>query len=147
MVVEALGNLNGLVEIVDSDIVTSITPVICKYEVGIADGVYFNFLSWEEVENFRKKVKRSICKNIDFLVCVFYRYKKTNGKEVSLWSDFHYVRFGLEEAGKLEIKVHHFKGTRKLPLDILIKKIVEKINERVEAKGFKHLKFIRLIGH
>ncbi|RJX16177.1 hypothetical protein CW703_02385 [Candidatus Bathyarchaeota archaeon] len=147
LVVEALKDFNTHTETADLDTVTTVTPVICKYEIGIADGVYFNFLSQNEAEKFRKQLKGKIYKNLDFLVCVFYRYVRDNGKQVPLWSDFQYVRFNFEETGILKIEVHHFKGTRKLPLDILIRKIVDRINEKIGEKGLRPLQFIRLLGH
>ncbi len=147
LIVEALKDLNGHVEIADPDIIATTTPITCKFEIGIAEGVAFNFLSENEFKRFKKQMKSKTCKTLDFLVCVFYRYKREDGKEVSLWSDFHHVRFGLEEPRILEVKVHHFKGTRKLPLNILIRKLIDKINEKTLIEGLKPLHPVKIIGH
>ena len=47
----------------------------------------------------------------------------------------------------LRILIHQFKGTRKLPLDILIEKIVEKINEKTKTLGLKAIKINIIRGH
>ena len=146
-IVEALKDLNGYVEVVDPDIIATTTPITCRFEVGIAEGKIFNFLSEDELKRFKKLMKNRICKILDFLVCIFYRYKREDGKEVSLWSDFHHVRFNLEGSKTLEVKVHHFKGTRKLPLNVLIRKIVDRINEKILVEGLKPLHPIRIVGH
>ncbi len=147
LVIEALYELNSKTEIADSELVTTISPVTCKYEIGIAEGVYFNYLTKEEVKKLKEYVKKNTPDYLDFIFYIFFKYKKENGKEVSLWSDSNYIRFNMTQTGRLKILVHQFKGTRKLPLDALIKKIIEKINEKTEAQGLKKIKLETLRGH
>ncbi|MGP3703296.1 MAG: hypothetical protein ACKD6N_05935 [Candidatus Bathyarchaeota archaeon] len=146
LIVEAFKELNGCIETLTPKILTPTPRSKCIFEVGIAEGTTFIFLGKDEVEKFKEYVKRDSVKNIDFLVRTLYKYKKGE-KEISLWSDFYYVRFMFEEHNKFKILINHFKGTRKIPLDILIKKLIQTINKRLKVEGFKPLRIVKIVGH
>ena len=147
LIIEALNELNNKTEIADGDLVTTVSPVTCKYEIGIAEGVYFNFLIEDEIKKIKEQVRKKPFNILDFIFYVFFKHIRGDGKEVSLWSDSDYVRFNLTQTKKLKILVHQFKGTRKLPLDVLIKKIVERINEKAQMQGLKPVKLEVIRGH
>jgi len=147
LIVEALGELNGVLEDVPQDLSSSSGRPRCKYEIGMADRFYFNYLDGEECKRLKKQLTRRSSKVLDFLVCIFYRNVGKDGKDTALWSDWQYVRFLFEELGRLEINVHHFKGTRKIPLDVLIQRFVTYLNERARKRKLEALKLIELIGH
>jgi len=147
LIVEVFEELNGYVETLTSKTLTSIAPSKCIFEVGIAEGLTFTFLGKNEVKKFKEYIKRNSTRNLDFLIRTLYRYRKSKKKEVSLWSDFYYVRFMFEDYDKLEILVNHFKGTRKIPLDILIRKLIQFINKRLKREGFKPLRIVKIVGH
>lgn len=147
LIIEALEELNNKTEIADSDIIATVTPVICKYEIGIAEGVYFNFLTEKEVMKIKEQVKKKIFDYLDFIFYIFFRHTRDDGKVVSLWSDSNYVRFDMTQSRKLKILLHQFKGTRKFPLDVLIKKITGGINEKTTMLGLRPLRLEAIRGH
>ena len=146
LIIDALKELNNQTEIVNSDMVTSVSPVTCKYEVGIAEGVYFNFLTEKERERLEEYMKKKTFTYLDFIVYIFFKHRRDDGKDVSLWSDSNYIRFDMTQKF-LKILIHQFKGTRKLPLDILIEKIVDKINDKTKTLGLRAIKINIIRGH
>ena len=147
LIVEALEELNSVSENAPRDLASRSQSLRCKYEIGVADKLYFNYLDGDECKRLKKQLTRRSNQVLDFLVCIFYRTEGKNGKDTALWSDWQYVRFLFKGLDQLEINVHHFKGTRKIPLDVLIQKFVAYLNERARKRRLAALKLIELIGH
>jgi len=147
IVVEALEVLNNSSELISPTLVGRSVRVASTYEIGVAEGDAFNFLTDSEAKRLKRWLRKRPTKALDFLMCIFYRHIKERDQETSLWSDFQCVRFSFEERDTLQIRVHHFKGTRKIPLDILIEKIVKKINERAKIRRLGPVKLTRIRGH
>jgi hypothetical protein len=147
IIVDALEEMNGISEDAPSELASRKQSLQCKYEIGVAEKVYFNYLDDEEYRRLKKQLSKSSVRVLDFLVCIFYRTLGKNGKDTALWSDWQYVRFFLKSLGQLEINVHHFKGTRKIPLDVLIQKLVAYLNGRAKKRRLAMLKVTELIGH
>lgn len=144
LVVEAMGRLNSQLESPPSGSEDSALGLTTAYEVGVAERNSFIFLREEEVERIKRHISRGGNEVLDFFVHIAYRHNKSGGKSAPLWGDFNFVRFLFQEKGSLEIQVSHFKGTRRLPLDELIERLVAKINEEAGKRRLKPLKLIDL---
>ncbi|WP_309492338.1 hypothetical protein [Candidatus Hecatella orcuttiae] len=142
LVVEAMGRLNSQKENLPPE--GSALGLTTAYEVGVAESNSFIFLREEEVERIKRHLSKGKNDVLDFFVHIVYRHNKSGGKSAPLWGDFNFVRFLFQERGSLEIQVSHFKGTRRLPLDELIERLVAKINEEAEKRRLKPLKLIEL---
>ncbi|RLI15409.1 MAG: hypothetical protein DRO43_01240 [Candidatus Hecatellales archaeon] len=103
--------------------------VVCTLEVGVADGKDFTFLGEEEARKLRKTLKERRLPRLDFIVYANYRRSLEGAR--SLWGDLQRVRIVFPEENTAEIQVFHFKGTRRLPLDELLSRIIEQV--RLEA--------------
>jgi len=113
------------------------------FEVGIAEGTYFNNLN----EKMTEKLYRSITPwkhypILDFLIIVTYHYKLKR-KKVNLNFDYNHLRFIFSE-NELEVRLFHSKGTRRMPLDELISRIMNSINQEMEKRAMEPFSVIEL---
>jgi hypothetical protein len=118
-----------------------------EYEVGVADGVYFNFLDSSEIEKLKKHLKEKSFEKLDLLLRITYHYTKPGGGEIPLRSDAQFVRFNFEDEESVAILVHHFKGIKRIPLEELIIKLIDKINIEAKRLGFSPIQIIEIKGH
>ncbi|MBS7604844.1 MAG: hypothetical protein QXR84_01850 [Candidatus Bathyarchaeia archaeon] len=94
-------------------------------EFGVADGLVFNYLDVNTLDNLLKAISGKILRVLDFL-CIIRYYKVRSDKRVALRSDFFFLRF-LFNNDELEIQVFHEKGLQRVSTKDLVKFLVERI--------------------
>ena len=104
----------------------------CTLEVGVAEGGDFTFLNGEEAGKLRKTLKERKLPHLDFIIYANY---KRGERGRSLWGDLQRVRIVFPESYTAEIQVFHLKGTRRLPLDELLTRIVEQVRLEADKLG------------
>ncbi|MFH0749139.1 MAG: hypothetical protein V1915_04400 [Candidatus Bathyarchaeota archaeon] len=108
------------------------------FEVGIAEGIYFNYLNSEMTEKLSKSITpRKVYHNLDFIIIVTYHYNR-RGKNVPLNFDYHQLRL-IFNNGKIEMRLFHSKGTRRMAFDELFNTILRQINKKMNKKSMNSL--------
>jgi hypothetical protein len=104
------------------------------FEVGVADGLYFNYLDADAENLFAAALsnKRSF-DALDFLFVVTYHYER-DGRFNPLRFDYHHLRF-LFRAGGFDVCLYHSKGIRRFPLDEVLAAILAAINAELRRSG------------
>ncbi|HIE18998.1 TPA: hypothetical protein EYP75_04660 [Candidatus Bathyarchaeota archaeon] len=102
------------------------------FEIGIADGLEFNFIDEEEKNRWLSLLTNRIFETLDFIWIVRY-YVSKKGKNRPLKFDYYMLRF-IFRPEAMELRIHHERGTRRLSIEDLIKTIGEKINKELERK-------------
>jgi hypothetical protein len=105
------------------------------FEIGVADGLVFNFIDDEEMARWvglLTEDKREI-KTLDFILIARY-YVSREGRRRPLRFDYYILRF-IFGSEALEIRVHHERGTRRLPIDDLLRLLGEKISLELKRLG------------
>jgi len=102
-------------------------------DIGIADALAFNFIDEEEKNRWLNLMKKKAFETLDFIWIVRY-YVSKKGKNTPLKFDYYMLRF-LFRSETMELRIHHERGTRRLPIEDLIKLIGEKINKELKKEG------------
>ncbi|PVX23643.1 MAG: hypothetical protein CW691_10010 [Candidatus Bathyarchaeum sp.] len=110
------------------------------FEFGVADGIDFNFLDQNELDNALRTVNETELETLDFFFAVRYHLIRDNGKRVPLRFDYHVLRFFFQE-DVLEVRIRHEKGTQRVPLDELISFLVKQINVELSQRQLVQLFF------
>lgn len=109
------------------------------FEVGVADGSYFDYLDEETFTKLVKPLKsRKSLPVLDVLIIVSYHYSK-NGKRISLNFDHHLLRFTFKNR-ELNLYLFHMKGIRRMPLDEFLNHVINRIKERMTKNRLKTFK-------
>jgi hypothetical protein len=112
------------------------------FEVGIADGSYFQFLDHETLTklcDYHQLVKnQQISVLLDVLVIISYYYY-SHDKKISLNSDHNILRF-LITSRVLNIYLYNAKGIRRFPLDQFLQRLFDKIHEETKRQHLKTFK-------
>jgi hypothetical protein len=111
-----------------------------SFEFGVADGVGFNFLDQQELEQCLKSVDETEAETLDFFFAVCYHSVRDGGKRVPLRFDYYVLRFSFQEGG-LELRIRHERGTRRVPLDDLNDFLVKQINVDLSRRQLAPLFF------
>jgi hypothetical protein len=126
------GRLNDFRDAIETSVAGRSGPfwVERTFEVGIAEGLYFNYLDEDEV----KRVVRVLpsASAIDFIVYVNYKYRKGN-RLVSLLPDRYLIRFSFASSS---IRVFQLGGMRRTQPNDLIVLASTLIDSRAQAGGF-----------
>jgi len=124
-------NLNSLEDRVNTWVAgrSGMYSVNRTFEVGIAEGLYFNYLEEREVERISKLSPPP--PTIDFIVYINYRYLRRD-KVVSLLSDRYLVRVSVEISS---IKVFQMGGLRRTAPEDLVAVIIGSINSQAKPSG------------
>jgi hypothetical protein len=101
------------------------------FEVGIAEGLYFNYLDEDEVERVAKVLPSTSA--IDFIVYVNYKYRK-GSKIVSLLPDRYLIRFSF---ASYSIRVFQLGGMRRTPPSDVLLLASTQIDSGAQASGFQ----------
>jgi hypothetical protein len=98
------------------------------FEIGIADDIYFNYLDDETVQNLYKLLnpKRNY-RLLDFLIIVTYHYTQQK-KSIALNFDHFHFRLIFNKR-KIECRVFHNKGIRRMSINELINRIYDRIRK------------------
>lgn len=116
------------------------------FEVGVAEGIFFDRLNNEMVKRLFKPISPTRrYPLLDFLIIVTYHYLH-HGKRIALNFDYHHLRLIFNNR-RLEVRLFHSKGTKRLPLDELLKRIFNKIRERMwqSSLGGLTIKYMRVL--
>jgi hypothetical protein len=110
----------------------AVTPYLrqnCEvgFEFGVAEGLDFNFLDQEELDQCLRIVAEKDLEMLDFFFVVRYHIIRKDGKRVPLRFDYHLLRIGFYE-NSLETRIRHEKGTQHVPLDELTDFMVKQMN-------------------
>ena len=109
------------------------------FEVGIADGSYFQFLDHEtmiKLSRYHQLIKnQQISVLLDVLVIISYHYYRQN-KKISLNSDHNILRFIITPK-LLNIYLFNAKGIRRLPLDQFLQRLFNKLHEEMKRQHLK----------
>ena len=109
-----------------------------SFEIGIADGIEFNYLDEEELNRFRKGIVKKALPALDFFCVVRYHIKKS-GKRVPLKFDYHILRYTFHNKKNLELRVSHQRGIRRVSVENLVTFITKRINEELSQNRLKPL--------
>jgi hypothetical protein len=109
-----------------------------ELEFGIADGLTFSYLDGEILEHCREMIYRQVFSMLDFL-CVVRYYVIEEAKRKALRFDYHMLRFLFNEE-EVELRVYHEKGTRRLPIEDLVKFLLQDINQELVRNKSSPLK-------
>nr|MDO8100272.1 hypothetical protein [Candidatus Njordarchaeota archaeon] len=131
LITGGIGKLNDLEERVNTWVAgrSGMFSVDRTFEVGIAEGLYFNYLDKREVERISKLSPPP--STIDFIVYINYRYLKRD-KVVSLLSDRYLLRVSVDSSS---IKVFQMGGLRRTAPEDLITTIIGSINSQAKSSG------------
>ena len=138
IIVESLHDLNGYtipqVLSVASD--SGIHQGEVTFEVGVADGVNFQYFDEETFTDLVTRLKaRKPFPVLDVLIIVLYHYPK-KGKKVPLNFDHHLLRFTFTK-GELNAYLVHMKGIRRMPLDHLLHQVLDRIQRKMTENRLK----------
>ena len=104
------------------------------FEVGVAEGIDFLFLSDEIVEKLSESMTpRNQYAILDFLVIVTYHYS-SQGKNTRINFDHHQLRFLFSNDG-FEMYLFQSKGNRRMPLDEFITRVINRITEEMRQQS------------
>jgi hypothetical protein len=140
IVVQTLNKLNNFTTKLElSDTVNSKQQRLMIFEVGIADGSYFQFLDHEtktKLSAHHQLVKKQqVSVLLDVLVIISYHYYR-HDKKISLNSDHNILRF-LINSRVLNIFLYNAKGIRRLPLDQFLQHLFNKLHEELNTHHLK----------
>jgi hypothetical protein len=113
-------------------------------EIGVADGLAFNFIDDEELGRWVSLLRERRLDTLDFILIARY-YISREGRRRPLRFDYYILRF-IFRPGALEIRVHHEKGTRRLPIEDLLRLLGEKISLELTREGEEPLSLESLIA-
>lgn len=147
VLVDSIWHLNRSCEEAVEHFSKSSRPVKVRYAVGVADGVYFNFLDEEELGKLRGLLEQRPYKVLDLLLRISYHYTRPDGRRMPLKSDLQYLRFTFEAPGSFEVRIHHLRGSGWMPLDAVVRRFVDKLNEEAKRRSLPPLSISRLEGH
>jgi len=102
-------------------------------EIGIADGLTFNFIDEEERDKWLSLMEERVFEVLDFIWIARY-YISEKGRDKPLKFDYYMLRF-IFRSKAIELRVHHERGTRRLPIEGLIRMLSEKINQELRREG------------
>ena len=113
------------------------------FEVGVAEGIFFNYLNDEMTKKLSKSItSRKLYPILDFLIIVTYHYN-SKGKNIHLNFDYHQLRF-IFNIDELEMRLFHSKGIRRMPLDEFLDRILDCINGEMKQQSLTSLAFKEL---
>ena len=141
IIVQTLNKLNNFttkLEVNDTDHSKRLEGLMA-FEVGIADGSYFDFLDHETMTKlirYQQLIKNhQISVLLDVLVIISYHYKRQD-KRIALNSDHNILRFIITPK-LLNIYLFNAKGIRRLPLDQFLQRLFNKLHEEMKRQHLK----------
>jgi len=116
---KSLYNLNGK-ELPQNRIINLENPrYAVVFELGIADGINFNYLDDSELKRCLKFLKIRNFKTLDFFLVNKYYKIRSDDKKLPLKFDYQFLRFTFPNKC-LKIMVYHERGPRRISLEELI---------------------------
>ena len=148
IIVEVLRDLNGYTvpQVLSIASLSGTHKGEVTFEVGVADGLDFQYLDVETFSELVRPLKsRKAFKVLDVLIIVLYHYTK-NGKKIPLNFDHHLLRFTFKK-GEFNAYLFHMKGIRRMPLDDLLRQIIDRIKGKMAKNRLKtfHIEYFRTL--
>lgn len=110
-----------------------------SFEVGVAEGIYFNYLDNNELNRLYESLSAGgLFEILDFLIIIGYHYSR-EGKKIALKFDRHILRFLFYE-NTLELNLFHERGIRRMPLDDILNYVIKTLSQKIEKTGLPLLK-------
>lgn len=98
------------------------------FEIGVADDIFFNYLDDETVQRLCKLLNpRRNYRLLDFLIIVTYHYTQQK-KRIALNFDHFHLRLIFTKR-RMEGRLFHNKGTRRIPIDEMLNRIFDQIRK------------------
>lgn len=117
------------------------------YELGIADGFFFNFIDEKEFARLSEVLRTQTLETFDCLLRIHYRYVAKQGRVSTPQSDQFFVRIEFMTEDSFEIKFHHFKGSRWIPFEDLLRDFVSVLNDSLKAAELRPVVLSGVLGH
>ncbi|MBS7644086.1 hypothetical protein KEJ26_05900 [Candidatus Bathyarchaeota archaeon] len=115
-----------------------------SFEVGIAEGIYFNYLDEEEVKRLSEWVSsHGVFSSLDMILIIRYHYVRGK-KRVPLRADRYLLRFILHTS-RIELYLFHEGGIMRITPEEVLAFIVDHINHYAQLEGLEklHLEYIQ----
>jgi hypothetical protein len=127
----ALRSLNGLEDHVEASVAKHSGSILVKrsFEVGIAEGLCFNYLDDVEVNRVSELAVKPA--SVDYIIYINYRYLR-EGRFANLLADRYIIRFSLSPS---EVRLFQISGMRRTDPEALVWKIAELINREAVVSG------------
>ena len=111
---------------------------ILGFEIGVAEDVFFNYLDNETVERLCKLLNpRRNYRLLDFLIIVTYHYVQQK-KRIALNFDHFHLRLIFNKR-RMECRLFHNKGTRRIPIDEMLYRIFDQIRKSMKRSSLGSL--------
>lgn len=109
------------------------------FEVGIANGLYFDYLDDKIFSNLLQYIESSTTLFVfDVLIIVSYHYFKGE-KRIPLNFDHNLIRF-IFRSRELNLYLYNSRGIRRMPLDEFLNYILKEIREKMKQNHLKTFK-------
>jgi hypothetical protein len=133
LIARAMKRLNGSEDRIDVSVAKHSGSITVNrgFEVGIAEGLCFNFLDESELTRVVELMVKPT--SVDYIVYVNYRYLR-EGRLNNLLPDRYIIRFSLSPS---EIRLFQLSGLRRTDPETLISIIAGLINREAIAHGYK----------
>ena len=113
------------------------------FEVGVADDIYFNYLDDETVQRLYNLLNPRRNYNIlDFLIIVTYHYTQQK-RSIALNFDHFHFRLVFNKR-RIECRVFHHKGIRRMSIDELLNRIFNGIRKNMTQSSLSILTVRRM---
>ena len=134
---KGLGKLNSFKDTIETSVAghSGAFLVDRSFEVGVAEGLYFNYLDDEEVERIGKVLRSAA--SIDFMIYVSYKYRK-GIRFVSLLPDRYLVRINFKSS---LIRTFQLCGMGRTPSYDIIVLASSLIDTGAKDQGFEGVVF------
>jgi len=121
---------------------SSSSSCVVSFELGVAEGLTFNYLDLEERKRLRRAVQRNPLSLLDLFWVVKYHVIKKE-RRVPLRFDYQILRFTFTKRNVV-LQIFHERGTQRISLEDLVSFLVKRINREIAEAGLKPLKLERL---
>ncbi|MEM2369725.1 MAG: hypothetical protein QXK73_00785 [Candidatus Bathyarchaeia archaeon] len=102
-------------------------------EVGVANGLSFDYLDTDTLNNLLRAINEKSFHLLDFLLVIRY-YKLKSNRRIALRFDFFLLRFLFDEGGGLNILAFHERGLQRISAKELIRFLVKETRLELSAK-------------
>jgi hypothetical protein len=115
-----------------------------SFEVGVAEGIYFNYLDDEEVMRLSELLsKHGVFSSLDIILIIRYHYIQGK-KRIPLRADRYLLRFILHTS-RIELYLFHEGGIMRITPEEVLAFVVDHVNHFIELEGLEklHLEYIK----
>lgn len=106
-------------------------------EIGVANGLSFDYLDTDTLNNLLKAIDEKSFRLLDFLLVIRY-YKLKSNRRAALRFDFFLLRFLFDDSGGLNILAFHERGLQRISAEELIRFLVKEMRLKLSAERAQH---------